>query len=331
MIGPSVEVDRAMSDDPYSAGFAQFSRAMALPWRLFAKPGNEAYLEAFRNGNIVLDALFYDVHVVAAEEATDLAPWKVGEGAILIVPPTGAGRLTVCSTIETFFDAGGGGITTLTVAGVGSSALGTAAFARNVADAVGAPVAAVVSGYGLADLVTEATGGFLWFAGLTSIHDMWERFERSFDWMRAAATDPRAGGTDPVVADRDADVVLALLRDERAKIDLIVAHSKGNMVVGEALHALQREDRPRADRIGETVHVVSISSRLQMPRCCRQVTEIVGRWDLIGTFATRRDAPPDVVVPDAWHHTNTELLGHLPVTRVLKEVLGNDGPTRAAG
>jgi hypothetical protein len=28
------------------------------------------------------------------------------------------------------------------------------------------------------------------------------------------------------------------------------------------------------------------------------------------------------VVPDAWHHTNTDLYGHLPVTKVLKEVLG---------
>ena len=320
-----------MPDDPISAGFEQFSRAMALPWRLFSRPSSDAFLEAFRHRNVLLDALFYDVHVIGGEEAADLAPWKAGEGMILIVPPSGAGRVTVCSTVETYFDAGGDEIATLTVAGVGSSALGTAAFARNVADAIGRPVAAVVSGYGLADLVTEATGGFLWFAGLTSLHDMWERLDRSFDWMRSAATDPRAGGADPVVADRDADVVLALLKDGRAKFDLIVAHSKGNMVVGEALHALQREDRVRSDRIGETVHIVSISSRLQMPRSCRQVTEIIGRWDLIGAFATRRDAPPDVVVPDAWHHTNTELLGHLPVTKVLKEVLGTGEPASAAG
>ncbi len=311
-----------MPDDPFSAGLEQFSRAMALPWRLFSKPSGDAFLEALRRRNILLDALFYDVRVVTREEAADLSPAKAGEGTILIVPPGGGGGLIVCSTIESFFDAGGEEISTLTVAGVGSSALGTAAFARNVADAIGAPVAAVVSGYGLADLVTEATGGFLWLTGLTTLHDLWGRLDRSLDWVRAAATDPNAGGADPVVAERDADVVLALLRDERARFDLIVAHSKGNMVVGEALHALQREDRVRSDHIGETVHIVSISSRHQMPRSCRQVTEIVGRWDLIGSFATRRDAPPDVVVPDAWHHTNTDLVGHLPVTRVLKEVLG---------
>ena len=319
-----------MADDPFTAGIEQFTRAMATPWRLFPKPSGDAFLEAFRHRNVLLDALFYDVRTISEEEAADLAASRVGEGAILVVPPSGAGRLVVCSTPETFFDVGGGDIATLTVAGVGSSALGTAAFARNVADALATPVAAVVSGYGLADLVTEATGGFLWFAGLTTLHDLWGRLDRSFDWIRTAAVDPRAGGTDPVVAERDADVVLALLRDERARFDLIVAHSKGNMVVGEALHALQREDRPRAEHIGETVHVVSISSRLQMPRCCRQVTEIVGRWDLIGDFATRRDGPPDLVVPDAWHHTNTDLVGHLPVTKVLKEVLGRGEPSAPA-
>lgn len=55
----------------------------------------------------------------------------------------------------------------LAIAGVGSSALGAAAFARNVADGLGEPVAAVVSGYGLADVLTEALGGF--FGSVPSI------------------------------------------------------------------------------------------------------------------------------------------------------------------
>ena len=311
-----------MTDDPFSAGFVRFSRSMMLPWRFLPRQPNEASFDALRRGNVALDVLFYDVGVVGEDEAGDLATAGAGEGAILIVPPSGVGRLSICRALAEYFDQGGGEITTLTVAGVGSSALGTAAFARNVADAVGKPVAAVVSGHGLGDLVGEATAGFPWFAGLGAFHDLWSRFDHSFDWLRTATADPLAGGTDPMVAERDADVVLALLKDVRARFELIVAHSKGNMVVGDALHALQREDRARSDQIGESVHIVSISSRRRMPRSCKQVTEIVGRWDLIGDFATRRDAPADVVVPDAWHHTNTDLLGHLPVTRVLTEVLG---------
>lgn len=319
-----------MPNDPFTAGLETFSQVATLPWRLFARPAGDAFREGLRRRNLLLDTLFYDVGVVTREEADDLVASKAAEGTILIVPPSGRGALVVCDGLDAFLAAGGGAVTTLTVAGVGSSALGTAAFARNVADAVGHPVAAVVSGYGLADLADETSGGFRWFAGLAALHhDLWAPFDRML-----AAADPGLVAGLPVHADRDTAVVGALLADDRVAFDLIVAHSKGNMVVCDALHALQRTDRVRSERIGATVHVVSISSRLRMPRSCRQVTEIVGRWDMIGDFAMRRDAPPDVVVPDAWHHTNTELYGHLPVTRVLKEVLEADAapmPPSAAG
>lgn len=309
-----------MADDPFSAGMERFSRAMTLPWRLFSRPPSDAFLDGMRQRNVLLDVLFYDVRRIERDEAVGLSPWQAGEGSILIVPPSGAGRLTLCASPDDFVAHGGAAISTLTVAGVGSSALGTAAFARNVADAIGEPVAAVVSGWGLADLASEASGGFLWFAGLTAMHDLWEHLDRSLDWVRAAGLAALAGDTEPVHVDHDTDVVLALVEDERLAFERIVAHSKGNVVVGDALHALQRRDRARSDRLAETTRIVSISARGRMPRACRRVTEIVGRWDLIGDFATRRDAPADVVVPDAWHHTNTDLYGHLPVTRVLKDL-----------
>lgn len=309
-----------MADDPFSHSFAELGRAFSLPWRIFSKPQSNPL--GLGRHNVVLDGLFYDVKVIHADEAMDLAPWKAGEGTILIVPPSGAGRLTVCDTVDDFAAAGGGDIRTLTVSGVGFSALGTAAFARNVADAVGAPVAAVVSGYGLADLANEAAGGFLWFSGLIDLHDLREKLDQSFDWMRSAEAAAAAAPGPSPRADRDTDTVLALLKDSRFRFDRNITHSKGNLVLCDALHALQRDDRARSDLLGDTVHIVAFSSRLRMPRGCRRVTEVVGRWDLIGDFATRRDAPPEVVVPNAWHHTNTDLYGHLPVTKVLREVLG---------
>ena len=311
-----------MVDNPFTTGIAQFTRALSLPWRFFGTPPSAAFLEGLRQRGVLLDALFYDVKVIRHEEAAELAPEKVGEGAVLIVPPSGGEALRVCPDLDDYFAHGGGDISTLTVAGVGSSALGTAAFARNVADAVGAPVAAVVSGYGLADLANEAAGGFLWFYGLTNLHDLREKLDHSLDWVRAAESGAFLGRPDPAPSGHDTDTVLALVKDDRAKISRIVAHSKGTLVVSDALHALQRTDRQRSDTLGESVHIITVSSRIKMPRSCRQVTEIVGRWDRIGDFAMRREAPPDVVVPDAWHHTNTDLYGHLPVTKVLKDVLG---------
>lgn len=309
-----------MPDNPFTTGIAQFTHAASLPWRLFGFPTSAALLEGLRQRNILLDALFYDVKAIRHDEALELAPSKAGEGAILIVPPSGGEPLRVLPDLDAFFAAGGDDVHTLTVAGVGSSALGTAAFARNVADAVGAPVAAVVSGYGLADLVTEAGGGFSWFAGLDGLYDLWARLDHSLDWIRAAESGQTLIDPTRRQGHRDAETIAALLADPRGRFERIVGHSKGNLAVADALHALQRDDRRRSDEIGETVRIVAVSARVKMPRSCRNVTEVVGRWDLICDFAMRREGPPAVVVPDAWHHTNTDLFGHLPVTAVLKEI-----------
>src|SRR5271157_1420464 len=51
----------------------------------------------------------------------------------------------------------------IAVTGVGSSALGSAAFAWNVSEALHKPVAAIVPGFGLADLVPQALVGWLGF------------------------------------------------------------------------------------------------------------------------------------------------------------------------
>lgn len=317
-----------MAEKEYHSGIADLTRALAAPWRLFGSTPNNPLMRGLGGGNVLLDALFYDIKVIRHEEALSLAPpalgGAAGTGALLIVPPSGGEALRVCESLDDYFAHGGGEISCLTVAGVGSSALGTAAFARNVADALGRPVAAVVSGYGLADLASEAAGGFLWFYGLNSLHDLHNEIDRGLEWVRALENGSLMTGEMKPLG-RDTEAALALLADDRMKIDTIVAHSKGNLVVADALYALQRQDRARSDALGEKVHVVSISSRHTMPRSCRQVTEIVGRWDRIGDFAMRREAPPDVVVADAWHHTNTDLFGHLPVTKVMRDLFGGEG------
>lgn len=70
------------------------------PWR-------EALLEGYRRRNAVLDAIFYDIGVVTPAEAASVAPWLAREGALLIVPPSGAGSLRICPDIEDFARNGG--------------------------------------------------------------------------------------------------------------------------------------------------------------------------------------------------------------------------------
>ena len=118
-----------------AAACAQCCSAKRIP----RAPARAVALEGLRRRNAVLDGMFYDISVVTESEAAAIAPWLAAEGAILIVPPSGAGDLALCPSAEDFVACGGAAVHALAVAGVGSSALGSAAFARNVADAIGRP------------------------------------------------------------------------------------------------------------------------------------------------------------------------------------------------
>jgi hypothetical protein len=315
-------LEATMLETAATLGTTQLSRAAALPDRVRASPFRVAALEGVRQRNAALDALFYDVARVTQEEAERLAPWIAAEGALLIVPPTGAGPLTLCPTLDDFIAEHGADVRTLTVAGVGSSALGSAAFARNVADAIARPVAAVVSGYGLADVMTEALGGFFWFGALNSARHLFEMIDL---WTesdsRAERSLQAALGGDTVAESRDTRTVLALLRDPRFEFNLMVGHSKGNLVLAEALFDLKAADRPRLAALAATTRIVTISARIAMPLPFRDVIDVMGEWDWFGTLNSRGDIPADHVVPGAFHHTNTEIVGHLPVTATLRQVL----------
>jgi len=55
------------------------------------------------------------------------------------------------------------------VTGVGSSALGSVAFAWNISTALDEPVAAIVPGYGVADVIQQGLGGWFGFG----LHSWW--------------------------------------------------------------------------------------------------------------------------------------------------------------
>lgn len=299
---------------------AQTARALSLPQQVAApSPAREALLESFRQRNALLDYLFYDIGKVSPDEARRIAPHWAAEGAILLVPPTGQGDLSLCRSVDEFFAAGGETVTALSVAGVGSSALGSAAFARNVADAIGRPVAAVVSGYGLADLATEALGGFFWFGMLNQLRHSFEKLDEA---TRPKVVETSASDHGFIVRrSLDTQTVIALLADERFAFDLLVGHSKGNLVVSEALYALRRRDAARTAVLARTMRIVTVSAVIVMPPGYPVVIDVIGGWDWFGGLNSRLDLKVDEKVPQAWHHTNTDLPAHLPVTRTLQRLL----------
>ena len=303
---------------------ARQARALSAPLADAVGPRliPEAVLEGIRQRNAFLDWLFYDVGSLTDMEARDVSPWLAAEGAILIVPPSGAGPLQRCASIDALIAAGGALIKTIVVAGIGSSALGSAALARNVADALDTPVAAVVSGYGLADVAAEALGGFFWFGGLNAVR-------HSFEWLdrlreSGVIADPATSGalvpTSPLTQSKDTRTVQALLTHPTLSFDLLVGHSKGNLVLSEALFTLEQADAALLSELGNRLFIVTLSAKITMPWACRNVVDVLGQLDGFGAFNSRQAIPTDVIVPGAGHHTNTELPWHLPVSSVIADL-----------
>ena len=317
-------------------GEVQSERARALPKKLADNPLRTLALNAYQSRNTALDALFYDVPSITREETHHLATSNVHEGDILLVPPKGEGSLSIFRSAEDFLGQGPQAAA-LAVAGVGSSSLGAAAFARNVADALGRPVAAVVSGYGLADVLTEALGGFFFFGGLNSLRHVFESLDTaSLALSRAFLTSgeaslERSEGLRWVRTSEDTRTVLALLKDERFAPDLLIGHSKGNLVISEALYALVSEAGGRAAPLAAASRIVTVSAKIGMPEPFYEVFDIMGQYDLFGLFNSRLDLETDYVVPHAWHSTNPDFfwpgLGTgLHVTPTLKTVLAMPKP-----
>ena len=131
----------------------------------------------------------------------------------------------------------------IAVTGAGSSALGSAAFAWNVSEALHKPVAAIVPGFGLADLVPQALVGWLGFgmldflrrttqATLTAVAPELAKIGRRLSLT--ALPDPFLSGSP------ESDILHSILK-AAPQIKLLYAHSKGAFCLRNAIRNLPPE------------------------------------------------------------------------------------------
>ncbi|MEM7780550.1 MAG: hypothetical protein AAF697_09195 [Pseudomonadota bacterium] len=282
--------------------------------------------------NTALDRMFYDVDALNAGEQEELRAAGRLEGRILEVGPSWKPSLQLwdnveeCSALAPHYAA-------ITVAGVGSSALGAAALARNAADALKGKVLAVVSGQGMADIASEAMGGYFLFGGLNAMRHSVNGFERWFKalavmnpfvpWASLPSVDP-AQTLSPAHYSEDVKALIALLSG-KVECDWLVGHSKGNLVISEALYGLRAADRKRFENVAANVPIVTFGARIAMPTEVARVVDVMGDMDSFGAFNSRPDIAVDVNVRGAWHHTNTKLPMHVDVRQVLEGVVGSGG------
>ena len=126
--------------------------------------------------NQVADSFFYDVDALDLAEREMLSPHVDLKGTIIVVSPRAkGGGIRHYKSALGFMLEEGNRIEVVAIAGVGSSVLGTAALARNVADHYDRDVAGIVTGYGLTDVVLEGFGGFFYYGAIDRLRYEAER------------------------------------------------------------------------------------------------------------------------------------------------------------
>ena len=158
---------------------------------------------AFKARNAMFDSIFYDVGSLTFEECIHLSPMADRKGKVIVVSPTGSPKTPSIrhyqSVPEFIHSPDWNSVFAVAVTGVGSSVVGTAALARNVADAckdmVGddGDVAGVVSGLGASDVVQEGMGGYFFYGMLNQYRFL---FETGLENARAMISDSFARGPD---------------------------------------------------------------------------------------------------------------------------------------
>src|SRR5258708_21891681 len=315
------------------------------------KPLVEPLLRMFRMSNTALDMLFYDVGAftaamfrhgtvvdtgIAAQEGggaaarnpllsrLDLGALTNPEGSILVVD---AQRPPYVERFDDMTDflvhangASGEGLRSGSITGVGSSALGSAAFAWNVSNALREPVAAIIPGYGLADLVPQALG----CSFRLGLHDWLQSTTQSFlaatapslalMGRRFARTSPhhaRTANGAPVFehGSAAADDLHGVLLDAH-RITRVIGHSKGSLAIANALRSLPPE---RTRNIAIVTLGCAIAEELQ--HC--GYAQFLGVLDGLGVLNSWGHQPEQR--PLAHHSTNSFIPLSLPVAALVEE------------
>ena len=296
----------------------QFLDRLMLPGTLFAKARNT-----------FLDAFFYDVRNLTATERYHLV-WETNrEGSILIVWPSGAkGDMGVKKfrDHQTLRAEPGALLTRFAIAGVGSSDVGAAAFARIVANRYQEPVGAIIAGYGGADLLAEAMGGWLFLRAanqsmnmynflLGEAQDFAEALQRQTKQLRARQA--REAAT-TVVGLNDSDTLLRLLLDDDRHIASVAGHSKGSLSIAYALQGLAATRRHGAIERARAMRVTTAGAIVALPSGFDNAGQYLGSLDGFGRLNSRFGVSY-TAVPMAWHHLNTFLPLHMDFAAVMAQ------------
>lgn len=295
-------------------------------------PYRSAFIAMTRAINTTLDQAFYDITALSEAEQQLLSLRLTPEGYILLVYPSNQNKpITSYQALEYINWQNGEGseaIDSVVVAGVGSSALGTAALARNVADHINRPVAGIVAGYGIADVISEGVGG--WFV-LGAANRIRRQYAKVFDalelrdhvWDDLSYSDlVRSNDLSDIDLNNfifgsyDSLSLLLLLHHLRGKIKLLVGHSKGNYSIENALEGLIDISDKKQLPLPENLQIVTLGAAIHFPKEFTNVHQFIGALDGFGALNSQEVVDRESI-NGLWHTLNSNIPGHLSVEKAL--------------
>lgn len=289
-----------------------------------------------RSRNIFLDTLFYDVNSLSQPERDDISEFSDHEGAIVVVSPKKADKkIRHYNDTTEMLKKEQASIGGVAIAGVGSSILGTTALARNVADTYEIDIAGIVSGYGATDLLTEAMGGWFFYGYTDKFRHYLEIVvekaasalpEASVDVTHSSIKVNRNLRQSWIPRQLDSGTLLDILMANPNKLEILVGHSKGAMLIDFVLEEFVRRMNGQPHRYYDELHVVTVSAVVGVPKKFKKTSQIIGKLDWFGGMNSLpdllRDTNPNTrpkYIDNAWHHLNRDIPYRLGLPNALKE------------
>jgi hypothetical protein len=262
--------------------------------------------------NTLLDSFFYDTGKFTYKEKQRLIKEKNPEGSILVVSPLQDNESYISyPNVEEFSKSKHKSVTRFVIAGVGSSDLGAAALARNVADFYHEPVATIVAGYGIKDLLGESIDG--WFS-------LGQSNEDSYQKEKHHSSNTSDDDIDFVAGNPDSNTMLKLLINENINIKLILGHSKGCLSLSNALFGMF--DSAKSSLITKRIknmQVVTTGAVINLPDELDLTYQFLGSYDWLGKLNSRNGLA-FTPIEGCWHHTNTTFPLSMDIKAVLRQL-----------
>jgi hypothetical protein len=308
------------------------TKVAELPLTAFELPKSliEPAVRSCRLFNTALDFIFYNVPTLRAALANKDAPMEARgekppsriidfdalsdpEGSLLLIDATTAPYVHKYQSVKKFLESPyqeTRDVDIATITGVGSSALGSAALAWDISVALEKAVLAIVPGYGVADVVLQALGG--WFAfglhdflsskaliqtGLATAAPETARIGREL--AASAPQEPTARGA-PIFryGSGSSDVLHALLEYRVTPFRLLVGHSKGALQINNAIQSLPAERT-------QGLRVVTLGCPIGENVAGVEYHQYLGLFDALGQLNAWGHWPDHW--PPTWHSTNPVL------------------------